>query len=166
MTAAPLFKNQSGLSDYALFCGYIQRFALADADRDLTIDLWQEGAGYHVRAHDHKGIGRIMWETFDRLTDARREWRHTISTHARDDLRAIKRDRRYTVAREHHGEAQPSYIARFCGEAIPASEDSPHSIGCSTAAQAWGRCYTHNAARMAPYTPGTPEHAAMIGQEQ
>jgi len=162
----PVFKTKSGLSAYALACGYIQRFELTDNKRDLVVDLWHEGACYHVRAHDHKGPGRIMWESFDTLTEARREWRKAVYLYAGADLRTIQRDSRYTVAREYHGEAQPSYIARFCGEALPASQDSPGAFGCSTAAQAWGRCYTHNAARTAPYTPGTPEHAAFVGQEQ
>ena len=62
------FYTKNGkLTPYALSCGYIEK----QEKNGVNITLWKEGC-YHVRKHDHnKGI-RIFWNSFDRLTDARK----------------------------------------------------------------------------------------------
>lgn len=76
------FHQKNGLSAYALACGYIQRTARTiGADYELRIDLWHEGACYHVRAHEHGGRGRLCWESFGRLTDARKAYRRAVNAY-------------------------------------------------------------------------------------
>lgn len=62
------FKTKAGrLTFYAFACGYIER----KEDKNLTLDLWHEGACFHVRAHEFNGRGRLFWECFENLTSAR-----------------------------------------------------------------------------------------------
>lgn len=68
------FRNKNGdLDRYAMACGYVQRIEQGQ----LRLDLWREGACYHVRAHEFgdTGRGRLFWESFNKLTDARRFYR-------------------------------------------------------------------------------------------
>ena len=63
------FKTKAGrLTLYALACGYIERNEVSD----LRLDLWHEGACFHVLAHDFANHNRVFWESFDTLTDARK----------------------------------------------------------------------------------------------
>lgn len=64
------FHTKSGrLTPYALACGYIEQ---KDID-GVQVTLWNEGGPcYHVRAHNFKTHERIFWESFTRLSDARR----------------------------------------------------------------------------------------------
>lgn len=61
------FRTKAGrLTPYALACGYIER----KENEALRLDLWHEGACFHVRAHDN--TARLFWECFDTLTQARK----------------------------------------------------------------------------------------------
>lgn len=64
----PKFKNPDGsLTAYAFACGYVER----KETPALRLDLWHEGAVYHVRAHDYAEHKRVFWESFDTLRPAR-----------------------------------------------------------------------------------------------
>ena len=61
------FRTKAGrLTPYALACGYIER----KETETLRLDLWHEGACFHVRANDT--TARLLWECFDTLTQARK----------------------------------------------------------------------------------------------
>lgn len=63
------FETKRGrLTVYALACGYVERKEAGD----VRLDLWHEGACFHVRAHDFAGRGRLFWESFPTLKEARR----------------------------------------------------------------------------------------------
>lgn len=63
------FRTKAGrLTPYALACGYIER----KETEALRLDLWHEGACFHVRAHDFASHDRLFWECFDTLTQARK----------------------------------------------------------------------------------------------
>ncbi|MCL4743804.1 MAG: hypothetical protein KJZ83_00165 [Burkholderiaceae bacterium] len=72
----PKFYTKEGwLTPYALACGYIERKEHGSVQ--ITLDMPSPGAGlYHVRAYDFAKHERRFWETFTRLTDARRHYRH------------------------------------------------------------------------------------------
>jgi len=73
----PKFKTPSGeLTAYALACGYIER----KETPTLRLDLWHEGALYHVRAHDFAEHTRLFWESFDTLRAARAFYAKQIPT--------------------------------------------------------------------------------------
>jgi hypothetical protein len=58
------------LSAYNLACGYVQRFEQGS----FRVSLWKEHGVYHVRAHEFDGRGRIAWDVFETLTDARKSF--------------------------------------------------------------------------------------------
>ncbi len=68
----PIFKNKRGqCTRYALACGYIDLFEA----NGYRMTLWLDGT-FHVRMHDHgtddhQGSGRVFWECFETLTEAR-----------------------------------------------------------------------------------------------
>ena len=64
------FRTKAGrLTPYALACGYIE----TQDDSGISTTLWHEGGIlYHVRQHDHNNGKRVFWESFGRLTDARK----------------------------------------------------------------------------------------------
>jgi hypothetical protein len=67
------FKTANGrLTSYALNCGYIERH---DTDRDSDVNvrttLWAEHGVFHVRQHEFGGRGRLFWDTFPKISDAR-----------------------------------------------------------------------------------------------
>lgn len=65
------FHDKRGqLTPYALACGYVQSYSRDD----IATRLDHEGSVFHVRTHDHRDNKRLAWETFTRLTDARREY--------------------------------------------------------------------------------------------
>lgn len=78
--AEPKFFNSNGsLTDYALSCGYREHAQAMGANIRkpyIQVVLWKEHECYHVRAHEHNGgRGRLSWDTFDKLGDARRAFR-------------------------------------------------------------------------------------------
>lgn len=64
------FKTIKGeLTHYALACGYIQTIE----NNGLGLTLWHEGDPmFHVRMHNHSEGKRVFWDSFERLTDARK----------------------------------------------------------------------------------------------
>lgn len=72
------FKTKAGwLTPYALACGYIE---LAESPKDRGTSVRLEAPGgplYHVKAYSTEH-GRLMWETFETLTEARRAYRWAV----------------------------------------------------------------------------------------
>ena len=63
------FRTKSGrLTPYALACGYIER----KETKTRRLELWHEGACFHVKAHDFAEHCRLFWESFQTLSEARR----------------------------------------------------------------------------------------------
>ena len=62
------------LTAYELSCGYVQRTVPRSLLPSLTITLWREHGTYHVRAHDFKGRGRLFWDSFRTVTEARKRF--------------------------------------------------------------------------------------------
>lgn len=62
------------LTAYSFACGYIQRalFIVKPEEDFIELDLWHEGACYHVRAYDYKSKGRLFWDSYDTLGEARK----------------------------------------------------------------------------------------------
>jgi hypothetical protein len=58
------------LSAYNLACGYVQRFE----NGNFRVSLWKEHNAYHVRSHEFNGRGRIAWEVFSSLAQARKSF--------------------------------------------------------------------------------------------
>jgi serine/threonine protein phosphatase PrpC len=73
-TIEKFYLKNGELNAYSFACGYIQKAELrkVSTDHHTSLELWHEGACYHVRAHDHELKGRIFWESFDSLGDARK----------------------------------------------------------------------------------------------
>lgn len=116
MSKAIQFHQKNGLTPYALACGHIQRAArVIGADYELRVDLWHEGACFHVRAHEHGGRGRLSWDSTHSLTEARKAWAETVKLHFGDRLGAVKADKRFSVAQEYTGERDPYWVARIEG---------------------------------------------------
>lgn len=135
------FRNKSGLTAYALHCGYIQlaKIPKKGAEESIHVVLWHEGACYSVRAHDHDEGKRLGWEVFDTLTEARRNWSKRIRELFGEELKSIKKDKRYSVGWEYTGSLEgPQYSIRFCGEYLGHYE---------TELQAWVACAAHKMRR-------------------
>lgn len=69
-----VLKN-GNLSIYGLGCGYVQRATSINTDYDLgdgiSCQLYREGCVYHVKTHDFSNEKRLLWQSFDSLSDAR-----------------------------------------------------------------------------------------------
>jgi hypothetical protein len=69
MTRGLRFYNKNGeLTRYGLVCGYIEKFeAMGQA-----LELWFEGGTFHVRQVSRVHGKLIVWENFEKLTEARK----------------------------------------------------------------------------------------------
>jgi len=68
--SVPQFHTARGLlTAYALACGYIH----VRVRNTVSVTLWREHGCYHVRAHDSER-GRLWWDSFITLTDARKRF--------------------------------------------------------------------------------------------
>lgn len=69
------FHTKKGhLTPYALLCGYIEQSEI----NNKRVTLWGECGLYHVRSHDFNKHKRIFWETYKKLTDARKLYKNAI----------------------------------------------------------------------------------------
>jgi hypothetical protein len=70
MATADKFRTKAGrLTPYALACGYVERKSVDNVETTL----WHEGGPvFHVRKHDFNVHSRIFWESFPKLSDARK----------------------------------------------------------------------------------------------
>lgn len=66
--------------------GYVQRWINNKPTnlRNVVLHLWYENGAYHVRAHDHDTRGRIFWDSFRTMTQARKRF-----SSAKPELRAL-----------------------------------------------------------------------------
>ncbi len=55
------------VTSYEFGCGYIQEYGT----ENIYLSLYLDGT-YHVRVHDTKNNERVLWESFDNLTQARK----------------------------------------------------------------------------------------------
>lgn len=76
------FYNQDGsLTSYGLACGYIEeshvsRMCRGDAlPCGIRVWMYKESNCYHVRGYNVTQEHPEFWETFDTLTEARREYK-------------------------------------------------------------------------------------------
>ena len=69
-----IHSNRKGwLTEFSLACGFIE--SVHDNKKGLSLRLWRDsGPAYHVRLHDHENAKRIEWNTFTRLTEARKDF--------------------------------------------------------------------------------------------
>lgn len=71
--------NDKWLSDYSLSCGYIETNAGYNDNAEFRLSLWKDSI-YHVRLH-HNDNGRIFWDSFDTLTEAREAFKRTLKNY-------------------------------------------------------------------------------------
>lgn len=64
----PFYNSKGELTPYGLACGYVQKYE----HLKQSVTLWREGGVYHVRRHNHLHNKRVFWDTFEKLTDARK----------------------------------------------------------------------------------------------
>ena len=66
-----IFNNKDGsLTDYSLSCGYIHRLKVNNS----WLELYKEHNMYHVKAFDFTRHEQIMWDSFESLTRARKQF--------------------------------------------------------------------------------------------
>ena len=53
---------------YGFACGYVKRVSLSNMD----ITIWHEHEVYHVRGHEFDGRGRLFWDSFRTLGQAKK----------------------------------------------------------------------------------------------
>lgn len=64
-------KTSAGLvSAYGFACGYCERAKFGETE----VSLWREHGVYHVRAHNFGYHGRLFWDSFRLLSDARKRF--------------------------------------------------------------------------------------------
>ncbi|UNA02765.1 hypothetical protein [Enterobacter phage vB_ExiM_F5M1E] len=133
------FRIKSGLSVYALACGYVQQIDTEVTGESIRVQLRMEHGAFHVQAYNFTEHGRIEWVVEDMIGDARTQWQRLVNQIFGDTIKATKKDRRYTVNREYRGESDPAYVTRFCGEYVDYSD---------TAAAGWIKAAEHKAGKL------------------
>ncbi|AEZ66255.1 hypothetical protein EXT67_20525 [Pectobacterium atrosepticum] len=137
------FRIKSGLSVYALACGYIQQIDTEITGESIRVKLRMEHGAFHVQAHNFTEGGRIEWIVEGQIGDARAQWKALVNQLFGEVIRTIKKDKRYTVAREFSGDPCGAlYVTRFCGEFVSRADTIPG---------AWVKAAEHNAERMKDY---------------
>jgi hypothetical protein len=75
---APHFRTPIGrLTAYSFSCGYLERRSTGtdgDGKNGLDIEIYHDGAVYHVRQHDRRPDAvqfRILWRSYRTLAEAR-----------------------------------------------------------------------------------------------
>jgi hypothetical protein len=114
----PTYRQSNGLTLHAFACGYVQKAELnlphLGLHSEVTLRL-QDGC-WHLSSFDHITRQRTGLSTFPRLGRAREVWAMWVKARYGGTLKEIAKDRRYSYSREYHGEHDPSWITRFCGE--------------------------------------------------
>lgn len=72
MITGRFYTSTGWLTPFALSCGYIEEKSYGST----RIRLFRRDGAYHVTAYDHENKVRRFWESFHRLTDARRHYRN------------------------------------------------------------------------------------------
>lgn len=123
-----VFHNASGLTAFALACGYVQM--VHGPDREM-VDLYCEHGCYHVRAFSADGE-RLEWISELSLADARHHWKKLVKLVFGARIEQVKRCKRYEVRHvlDGRGEAVYQVIYRYDGE-------SRHVGYCDNKEAAW-----------------------------
>ena len=58
------------LTAYEFACGFVERIE----KNNTRITTWKEHGVYHVRAHEFEGRGRLEWNSFRTLQEARKDF--------------------------------------------------------------------------------------------
>lgn len=73
----PKFNNKDGsLTRYAFACGYVEQHDNKETNSRVT--LWLDCGAYHVRSHQFNGAGRLAWETFPTVKEARKFYKEQV----------------------------------------------------------------------------------------
>jgi len=109
------FKQVSGLTVYALSCGYIQAARYTDTQGvESEVKLSHTGGNcYVVHARQFGGDAKTFYLATESIGNARKVWAEQVARLMGERIKAAKADQRYSVAREYCGESEPLYIARF-----------------------------------------------------
>lgn len=62
-------RKDGSISAYGFACGYVEA---RNPSPSVTLTLWMEHGTFHVRAYDFASRGRLVWESFPTLTEARK----------------------------------------------------------------------------------------------
>lgn len=136
------FQQKSGLTVYALSCGYQQIAKLQTGELDLRVTLQHTGGNYYsVTAHEHGGRGQLHYTATESIGHARQVWARWVERLLGVHITAAKVDRRYSVTQEFCGEREALYVARFEGEWVGKSQ---------TPAGAWLLAYADLRSRSNP----------------
>lgn len=116
------FKQASGLTAYALTCGYRQAARIQRADVETVVHLGAKDGVFYVSAFAHGGDGRLHYTVTESIGHARDVWSQWVNRLFAAELSAVKADKRYTFAREFCGEREQLWVARFEGEWLGKSD--------------------------------------------
>lgn len=117
------FKQASGLTAYALTCGYIQSARVQRGDVETIVRLSHSGGNcYTVTAHQYGGKGQLHYTATESIGHARDVWGQWVNRLFAAELSAVKADKRYSFAREFAGEREQLWVARFEGEWLGKSD--------------------------------------------
>ena len=73
----PKFNNKDGsLTRYAFTCGYVEQHDNKETNSRVT--LWLDCGYYHVRSHQFNGAGRLAWESFPTVKEARKFYKEQV----------------------------------------------------------------------------------------
>ena len=69
----PKFYNKNDtLTMYSLSCGYIEKESVEHGTDYIQLTLEKDSACYHVKLSSNVNGFKTVWESFDRLTEARK----------------------------------------------------------------------------------------------
>jgi hypothetical protein len=75
ITKLPKFRNRDGsLSSYSFACGYIEQFR----KDGIHVTLEKDGC-FHIKSYDFNNHERLLWETTNSLTAARKMYKKEVS---------------------------------------------------------------------------------------
>lgn len=91
------YDSRGRLTAYALGCGSVMQVKIglkpAASSHCLPyctqVRLWREHCIYHVRAHEFNGRGRLFWDSFHTLKEARKRFSAAVAEY-RKQVRAEK----------------------------------------------------------------------------
>lgn len=93
----PKFNNKDGsLTRYAFACGYVEQHD--NKETNSRVVLWFECGAYHVRSHQFQGAGRLAWETFHTVKEARMFYKEQVK--ACEELDKEERESSQTTLEE------------------------------------------------------------------